>query len=226
MIARARMSREWLLSYLIIVAVITLGWFTVLSPRAETPAQAADAAKPMTLEQAEQTYKDASVLVSDLLWMRVDPYYHSGDWDRVIDLCYHAIDLDPTFIEPYNTGAWLLWSKLTPEGDKAAVALYDRGIKANPDDWEIALECGEFYYMIHKRDPKSAIPYLRHAAEAAERGAPDFRKVVILHQLGHALNRAGQPREALKVFKRAVEIDPTDAVGLKEIQKLKDAGIQ
>jgi len=222
--SRIRISRRWLSAYLVIVVVTTLGWFTVLSPQAVTLAQTAvpAAKKPATLEAAEQAYSDASILTADLLWMKVENYYHKGDFDKIIELCYHIVDLDPKFVEAYNTGAWLLWSKLTPEGDKAAVELYERGMKANPEDFENAFECGNFFYLIHKRDAKSAIPYLRHAVRVAERYSRDERKIIILRTLGHALRRDGQTEEALKVFRRVLEINPTDAIALKEVRRLEE----
>jgi len=209
--------------------IVLFGCAACAQTVAPQPAQPAHPAQAPTLQDAEQAYSAVSNSVADLLWVRSDYYYHSGEWDSVIALYYRVIDLDPTFAEAYVNCAFLIWSRKTPQAYKEAVALYDRGIKANPNSWVIPLECGQFLVdhmrlakkMTEAQAAKAGIPYLRLAAQNADKGAPLEKRAAVWRALGHALRRAGQTEAAVRTFKRVLEFNPGDAVALKELSKLE-----
>jgi len=93
--------------------------------------------------------------------------------------------------------AWLLWSM---DRDDEAVALYDKGIAANPDTYELYYEKG-FYFMTRRKDLKAAIPLLETAVSK-----PDCDPIV-RHSLAHAYEKTGQLQKALDMWNRAAD-DP------------------
>jgi tetratricopeptide (TPR) repeat protein len=213
-----------------VLQVLLLGCMACALAVAPQQGQPVQPAQPPTLADAEKAYAEVSNSIADLLWFRTDYYYHTGRWDDVIELIYGVIDLDPSFVEAYRSGAFIIWSKKTPQAYKEAVALYDRGIKSNPDGWEIPYDCGAWFYMSHMRlakkmteaqAAKEAIPYLRLATQNVDKGAPSQKRAQVWRAFGHTLRRAGQPKAAARAFKRVLEINPADAVALKELQKLE-----
>jgi hypothetical protein len=104
-----------------------------------------------------------SSLMANIYWTRAVQYFgtrHIENSDRY-DLLYPLLDittdLDPQLIEAYQTGSIFL-SQPIPEGasqpDKA-VALLEKGIRANPDYWRLYFTLG-FVHYLDRRDFKAA----------------------------------------------------------------------
>jgi tetratricopeptide (TPR) repeat protein len=218
------------------VICVICGFLLIVSLAAFASSGCAWAAAPEpqeqpTLQQLEDAYAEVSRSLADLLWAKVDDYWHPGRYDDVIAICYRMVDLDPTFVDAYLSAAWLIWSKKTPQAYREAAALYDRGISANPDSWEIPYECGAFFYLWHMRwakkmtpehAAKAAVPYLRRAAQSVDKGnASKEDRVKVWRAFGHALRTAGQRDAAIRVFERVLEINPTDPIAEKELKKLQ-----
>jgi tetratricopeptide (TPR) repeat protein len=215
---------------------VICGFLLIVSLAAFGSGRCALAAAPKpqeqpTLAQLEDAYAEVSRSIADLLWAKTEDYWHRGRYDDVIAICYRIVDLDPAFEDVYLSAAWLIWSKKTPQAYKEAAALYERGISANPDSWEIPYECGAFFYLWHMRlakkmtppqAAKAAVPYLRRAARLVDRGnASKEDRVKVWRAFGHALRTAGQRDAAIRVFKRVLEINPTDPVADRELRKLQ-----
>jgi tetratricopeptide (TPR) repeat protein len=125
-------------------------------------------------------------LMADWYWMRSlqyigDKILHSPDKDINVDdlrnlnprLLYpylnNATDLDPHFIEAYSYGAIVL-----PAIDPAkAIAIAEKGIANNPNEWRLYQHLGYIYWKLGKYE---------NAAETYEKGseiagAPPFMKL-------------------------------------------------
>lgn len=104
-----------------------------------------------------------SGLLADLYWTRAVQYFgskhikHSQRYDLLYPLLDITTDLDPELIVAYENGAVFL-SQRPPGGagqpDKA-VALVEKGIRANPTYWRLYFTLG-FIHYIDRHDPKAA----------------------------------------------------------------------
>jgi hypothetical protein len=113
-------------------------------------------------------------LAADLVWLRAIQYYGEH---RVTDLKFeylgHILDilttLDSRFVSAYTFGSLLLADD-ADEPDRA-LALLDKGMRNNPDDWRIPFIKG-FIYYVFLRDFPSAGRYFK--LSSGIEGAPDM----------------------------------------------------
>lgn len=112
-----------------------------------------------------------SGLAADIYWTRVVQYFgthhraHSQQYRLLAPLLDITTTLDPHLIVAYRFGSTFLAQK-PPDGagePEKAVELVERGIRANPDTWQLYYELGFLKYM-ELHDPAGA-------AEAFQRGA-------------------------------------------------------
>jgi hypothetical protein len=112
--------------------------------------------KAMSLEYAP--------LVADIYWTHAVQYYGSqhAEGDKRYELLWPLLDitttLDPQFLIAYRFGAVFL-SDAPPRGagrPDLAVALIQRGIRANPDYWRLYQDLGFIYYLDVKDYAKAA----------------------------------------------------------------------
>lgn len=165
--------------------------------------------KPIPAPEAEQRVAESRDFLADLLWYHTEALWHAGRWEEAIALCRRIVELDPHFVEAYNSAAWLLWSM---DRDEEAIALYRAGIKANPDRHEIHHEFGMYYYHEHKWDQAA-----EQFRKSVERGAPMYFQ----HMLPNALERAGRRREALEEWRALLKRFPGDGVAGRHIESLE-----
>lgn len=114
-----------------------------------------------------QTLKKLSLgyssLLADVYWTRAVQYFGahhirgSERYELLAPLLDITTDLDPNLIVAYETGAIFLCQK-APDGagqpDKA-VALVEKGIRANPSYWRLYFTLGFIHYT-DRHDPKAA----------------------------------------------------------------------
>jgi hypothetical protein len=109
-------------------------------------------------------------LVADLLYLWAIQYYSQFDFREkflYLNTVFNLItDLDPRYRDPYRIGAMIM--SLQKHGDRAAhraaiVALYDKGIAAMPDDWEIA-EIAAWDAHLVLQDKELAVRWMGEAA--------------------------------------------------------------
>lgn len=110
-------------------------------------------------------------LMADIYWTRVVQYFgshhaaHSQQYKLLAPLLDITTTLDPHLIVAYRFGSTFLAQK-PPEGagdPQKAVEFIERGIRENPDTWQLYFELGFLKYM-ELHDPAGA-------AAAFERGA-------------------------------------------------------
>lgn len=97
-------------------------------------------------------------LVADVYWTRAVQYFggkhvaRSQQYKLLSPLLDITTDLDPHMIVAYQFGSVFL-SQRPPQGagdPDAAVALVERGIKANPEDWQLYYNLGWIQYSERK----------------------------------------------------------------------------
>ena len=111
-------------------------------------------------------------LVADMLWLKVDEYWHLGLASRMFPMMETVVALDPHFIEAYALGGWHLAYNVTVTVHSAeekikyidqGISLLEKGIKYNPRSAKLYSELGFTIYFIKLRDWEKAAYYMGEA---------------------------------------------------------------
>lgn len=130
-----------------------------------------------------------SNLLADIYWTRAVQYFgnkheqHSTRYDLLAPLLEITTDLDPHLIPAYQTGSIFL---SLPEGARQpdkAVALLEKGIRENPEYWQLYFTLG-FIHYIDRRDYKAAEEAFRKGSEVP--GALGWMKVMAARMAEHS----------------------------------------
>jgi len=105
--------------------------------------------------------QDLTDLTPEELWRKSDEFFHEGDYESCVRIERRIIELDPQDTEAYAVAAWLLWSM---ERNEECIALLEKGIRANPDNYHLYFELG-FHYVNHLNEFDKGIPYLEQAVQ-------------------------------------------------------------
>jgi tetratricopeptide (TPR) repeat protein len=132
-----------------------------------------------------------SALLADIYWTRAVQYFgnkhiqQSTRYDLLAPLLDITTDLDPHLIPAYQDGAVFL-SQAPPWGagqpDKA-VALLEKGTRANPEYWRLYFTLG-FVHYLDRRDYKAAEQAFAKGAEVP--GALEWMKTMAARMAEHA----------------------------------------
>ncbi len=141
--------------------------------------------------------------VRDLLQFRLvqlsDYYWHEGHHYKTMALLFVLIEYDPQDVEGFASLGWLLDSYGQTE---RAFQVYERGIRANPNRYDLYFEAGFWYSQ--KGEYQRARAYLEKAVSFKE--APIF----VWKSLAHTCERMGDLKRALEAWEKAKQMDPTD----------------
>jgi len=175
-------------------------------------------------------------LIADLYWTRLVQYY--GDkrarQDSQLDLLWPLLDvtttLDPNLIPPYRFGSTFL-AEPAPRGanrSDLAVALLNRGIAANPDEWRLYEDLGFVYYFnLHdtpkagaaflagSRNPKALIWMKILAAKLAEQGETPETSVFLWNEIYNSATNddvRNNARTHLQLLKAQTDCDALDGL--------------
>lgn len=152
---------------------------------------------------------------SDFFLRKSDEAFHAGDYERAVLLSRARVAIDPEAVDSFGVGAWLLWSM--GKGDEAAEFL-ERGIKTNPDNWEMWDEAGQ-QYDLQKRLVRAQECYKR----AVELLPPDEPSQMLRRRLAHAAEKAGDLPTSAQTWRALAKDYPDQAVNqnnLKRVEKL------
>jgi hypothetical protein len=107
-------------------------------------------------------------VIANLLWIKVEKYHHEfirtnsdyrADKD-ILPLIKVITDLDPSFVEAYLLGGWMLSMGLHREQE--GILYLKEGIQNNPDSMALSEVLGTVYAR-KLNQPRAALPYLRRA---------------------------------------------------------------
>lgn len=93
-------------------------------------------------------------LIADLAWIQIVQYYgekvqQHDDLDKLKQILFTLVEIDPNFTYPYTLGAFLLIDNV---GDyQGAIQLLDKGIKFYPDRWEFLFTKGFIIWVMGNR---------------------------------------------------------------------------
>jgi hypothetical protein len=111
-------------------------------------------------------------LVADILWLKVDEFWHLGLAQRMLPMMETVVALDPHFIEAYALGAWHLSYNVTVTVHSAeekmkyteqGIGLLELGIKNNPRSAKLYTELGFSIYFIKLDDWEKSAYYMGEA---------------------------------------------------------------
>ena len=131
-------------------------------------------------------------LVSKLI-VATDRHWHKGDYNHNINLSKMVLAARPDFVDFYANSGWLLWSM---NRDAEAVALYEKGIKANPNTYYMYDELAQYYFM-RKKDYPTAAKYYEKAVQFKDVTAQSWNALALCYE------RTGQLEKALKTWEKA-----------------------
>lgn len=149
-------------------------------------------------------------LLADVYWIRTLQHYGrtrlSTAPDRQYDLLYPLLDLttslDPLFNIAYRFGAVFLAEEF-PDGagrPDLAIALLEKGLRAQPDRWEFVQDIGFVHYW-WRQDYDAAAAWFRRASEM--RGAPAWLAGLAAVTLAQGGNRESSRRLWQEVLDRS-----------------------
>jgi len=163
-----------------------------------------------------QTLKRISLgysgLLANIYWTRAVQYFgsrlwHSSHFELLAPLLDITTDLDPHLIVAYQTGSIFL-SQRVPNGagqpDKA-VALLEKGIRANPEYWRLYFTLGFIHYL-DRHDYKAAEQAFDRGSRIS--GALPFMKVMAARMAEHAEDTA----TAIAVWQAVYDTNPDPMV--------------
>lgn len=150
------------------------------------------------------------------LWQRADDYFHAGDYPRAIATDRIITADEPTFLEAYATGGWLLES----DGDLAdAEAYYKEGVDNNPTHSYAYYNLGFFYFNTMHNYPM-AVQTFKSDVKTSDAEANDWK------MLAHSYERVGQLDQAVsawRIIKKRYPTAPAVDYNLNKDLKLRAA---
>jgi hypothetical protein len=168
-------------------------------------------------------------LVADMLWLRVDEFWHLGLASRMLPMMETVVTLDPHFIEAYALGAWHLAYNVAVTVHSTeekmmyidqGIGLLEKGIKNNPRSSKLYFEIGFTMYFVKLKDWEKSAYYLGEASKY-EHEAMTERAYIL------ALERMGKEEEAMAVLedydKRYPETYHAHEQSMKRIGKKLEA---
>lgn len=108
--------------------------------------------------------------LASMLWVRADAFFDQGQYDAVLPLINLCTLLDPHQIDIYSTGMWHIAYNFTDEEQRSdrryipsALALGKRGVRNNPDTYEVFFETGWIWYHKIDDDYHQAVKWFQQA---------------------------------------------------------------
>ncbi|PJB72224.1 MAG: hypothetical protein CO095_07155 [Armatimonadetes bacterium CG_4_9_14_3_um_filter_58_7] len=156
-------------------------------------------------------------LAADLLWMKSDEYWHSGQANRMIPVLRTVTLLDPHFLDAWRIAGWHWAYNLFVETDDPAlkemclqngINFLKEGIGWNPEKFDLYFELG-WTYFDKKGDFINSVEYFEQARVKKDAPRdPDY----ILRMVGHAHERFPDIDKALEAYSRLLQLEPGDPV--------------
>jgi hypothetical protein len=119
-------------------------------------------------------------VAADLLWMRMERVWDSGNWFALLPLLDAVTQLDPYFVLAWKVYGWHCAYNLNAESETLVDRKYwlnrgldilERAVEVNPNSWEMVFELGWTYYD-RAHEPYRAAEYIRRAEKLP--GAPAY----------------------------------------------------
>jgi len=130
-----------------------------------------------------------------------DAHWHKGEYNHSINISKMVMAARPDFVDFYANTGWLLWSM---NRDDEAVALYEKGIKANPNTYYMYDELAQ-YYFIRKKNHAKAAKYYEQAVKFKDAKPQSWNALALCYE------KSGQLEKALATWEKAVTLKDNPA---------------
>ncbi|HUV05945.1 MAG TPA: hypothetical protein VMX94_12680 [Armatimonadota bacterium] len=144
-------------------------------------------------------------VVAGLLWVRVNDFFHSGNYEAIVPLTRMITWLDPHQIDVYSTGAWHLAYNFVDSDQRAdrrylapAIKFLREGVDNNPTAWDPKFDLGFVLYNLKAQDFPSGRYWISRAWR--ENGAPDH----VHRQIAHTYEKEGRIEDCIKEWKSCI----------------------
>ena len=151
--------------------------------------------------------------LTDYLWRRSDVAFHAGDFARAVELHRAIVAIDPTDVESYSVGAWLLWSLERGDEATAFIALGLKNNPDNPDMWEAAGD----QYGLQKQFARERDAF----GKAVELAGADAGQM-LRRRYAHASEHTGDLAGSAQVWRDLVQDFPNEAVNKNNLARVED----
>lgn len=186
--------------------VLTGAAVALLAPanvRAQTPKPA-----PSGQARVELILDD----IVDKLLIVSDAHWHKGEYNHIINLNRMILTGRPDLVDAYANTGWLLWSM---NRDAEAVAIFEKGLQANPNTYFMYDELGQ-YYFIRKKDFAAAAKYYAQAVKFKDAKPQTWNALARSYEKSGQLEKAEAAWEKAASFPNNVSAKPN----LERVRKL------
>lgn len=198
-------------------AVVPLHWETLSGAGLGTEERALFLPPPEALRVASLGFSN---MAADAIWLLTIQYigghiFTERNLPELFRLVDTVVTLDPHFVEAYTLGA--LFMNYTGGNVSGAIALLERGARANPTRWEPPHDLARTYYLDLKDYPKAL-----HWFEITDRlpGRPDY----VPRFIARLYARTGERETALEwwqAIRNSATSDWVREIAEREIAKLE-----
>lgn len=144
-------------------------------------------------------------VAAGLLWVRVNDFFHSGNYEAIIPLTRIITWLDPHQIDVYCTGAWHLAYNFVDSGQRAdrrylapAMKFLEEGVCNNPGVWDPEFDLGFVLYNFKAQDFPEARYWITRAWH--EKGAMNH----VHRQIAHMYEKEGRIEDCLREWRSCI----------------------
>ena len=157
-------------------------------------------------------------LAAVTLYLVSDDAEHKGDWD-LCDICLRSIPfVDPHFVDAYLLRAYFLRKSAPDEAEKILL----RGVKWNPDDWELWNDLA----WLHLRPLKNRKPNPKRALQFLGSAVSVKHPYHVQRMYAYVLAHLGEKKVAEEVFAKMIKrpgVPESDRIlaerGLQDLQR-------
>ena len=174
--------------------------------------QVASPAQAKSSKQNQATAQKDKQAKIDLFWQCSDKAFHEGNYPLAISYHKAIVALDPHDVESYSDAAWLMWS--LGNGDEAQQHI-NRGLKANPKNWEMWDAAGQ------QDDLQKYFSEAQFAYGQAVKFIPAKEDSQMLRRRwAHAAENVGDTNTAICIWQKLVKDYPNDAVNKNNLNRI------
>ena len=145
-------------------------------------------------------------VIAGLLWVRVNDFFHTGNYEAIVPLTRIITWLDPHQIDVYCTGAWHLAYNFVDSQQRAdyrylapAIKFLEEGTQNNLGIWDTEFDLGFVLYRLKAYDYEKSLYWIKKAD--SEKNVPDR----IDRQVAHAYELNGQVDKCIAQWQKCVD---------------------
>jgi tetratricopeptide (TPR) repeat protein len=155
----------------------------------------------------------------DYFWRKSDEAFHAGDYERAVSMHRAIVALAPGDVQSYGVASWLLWSLGKGEEARAFIA---RGLKANPQNWDMWHEAGQHYEL--QKLSSEALEAYKKALALMPQDTPATDAQMARRRLAHSAERGGDLPLSVQTWRDLVRDFPQEVVNKNNLARVEAKG--